>query len=103
MRPHMTTVLLLIAALFLFLAALKLGDALRDIAFEIRETRRMLEKRLASAEKFQNECWEWLRTDPERRTEEMRRKARPTLEEALEDAGLREGHAETGDQALQSA
>ena len=31
----MTTVLLLIAALFLFLAALKLGDALRAIAFEI--------------------------------------------------------------------
>jgi Sec-independent protein translocase protein TatA len=52
----MTTVLLLVGMLFLVLAALKLGDALRDIAFEIREARRMLEKQLASTEKFHDEC-----------------------------------------------
>jgi len=99
----MTTLLLLIGALFLFLAALKLGDALRDIAFEIREARRTLEKQLANAEKFQNECWKWLRTDPERRADEMRRKTRPTLDEALEDAGLQVGGSEIGGQPLESA
>jgi len=52
----MTTVLLIAVGLSIFFAVLKLADSIRDIAFEIRETRRAIERDATNAQNFQKEC-----------------------------------------------
>jgi len=51
----MTTVLIIAVGLSIFFAVLKLADSIRDIAFEIRETRRTMEHNAAKAQVFQQE------------------------------------------------
>ena len=52
----MTTVLFIAVGLSIFFAVLKLADSIRDIAFEIREARRAIERNAAKAHDFQTEC-----------------------------------------------
>jgi len=82
------TVLLISLVVLVLLAVLKLGDALRDIAFEIRESRLAAQDQMARDELFRGQVWEWLRITREQRTDDIRRKLQPTLDEALTDAGL---------------
>jgi len=52
----MTTVLFIAVGLSIFFAVLKLADSIRDIAFEIREARRTMERNTADAQDFHKEC-----------------------------------------------
>ena len=57
----MTTVLLIAVGLSIFFAVLKLAHSIRDIAFEIREARRAMERNAANAQDFQKECLQTFR------------------------------------------
>ena len=52
----------------IFFAVLKLADSIRDIAFEIRETRRTMERNAANAQDFQKECLQTFQGPPDQQS-----------------------------------
>ena len=76
----LTTVLFIAIGLSIFFAVVKLADSLRDIAFEIRETRRTMERTLASTQDFQKEYLQTLKEGPSQQA------TRASLKEFLGEA-----------------
>ena len=81
----MSAVLLIALLGLTFLAMLKICDAFRDLAFEIRTTRAAIENQTARFEEVHLQWWTWAQRELADRAEESRRRNRPTLEELMED------------------
>jgi len=83
----MSTVLLIALLGLAFLALLKISDTFRDLAFEIRQVRAVIEHQTQRQEEFHPEWWTWAQGEPAERAKESRRRNCPTLDELMEEIG----------------
>jgi hypothetical protein len=83
----MSTVLLIALLALGFLGILKVADAFRDMSFEIRQARAVIEHQTTRLEAIHQEWWSWNQRELADRAEESRRLKTPTLDEIMEDVG----------------
>ena len=83
----MSTVLLIVILSLVLLGLLKIGDAFRDLAFEVRLVRAAIEHQTEKQEELHQSWWGWGQRDPAERAEAGRRNAPPTCEEIMEEVG----------------
>jgi hypothetical protein len=83
----MSTVLLIALLALAFLALLKVADSFRDLSFEIRQTRSVIEHQTTRLEAIHQQWWSWNQRELADRAEESRRLETPTLDEIMEDVG----------------
>ena len=83
----MSTVLMIDLLALAFLGLLKVADAFRDLSFEIRQARVVLEHQTTRMEQIHQEWWSWNQRALAERAEESRRLRSPTLDEIMEDTG----------------
>ena len=81
----MSSVLMIALLGLTFLALLKIADAFRDLAFELRTTRAAIENQTARFEELHLQWWTWAQREPAERAEESRRRHKPTLDELMDD------------------
>jgi hypothetical protein len=83
----MSTVLLIFLLSIAFLAILKAADTFRDMLFEIRQTRAVIEHQTHQLQELHREWRNWSQAEPMERPEASRRRMASTANEIVENLG----------------